>query len=498
MIRLIARSIIGLIVLSILSQSGMPFADAQATTVRWDAPINLSNTPTFSVDPVIIADQYGYVHVLWSEDVYGVPQPDAAAGPGNTIYYTRWDGHTWTKSIDVLYVPDDPIAAQMAVTTDKNGYLHVVWTGLTNIYYSKAPVEQAGSARAWLEPVVITSNSARTALESNIAVDGDGHVHILYATRGSDPGVYHVESVDGETWGDPQRLSEPFDSLETSFSRVKIIADGAGRLHAVWQTSEVNGYGQAIYYTRSIDRGKTWASPLQMAYRQPGDFDVGWPYIMAAGESELHLIYNGGATVGAAGRYERISTDGGETWSQPQHIITDMIGINGYVVPVVDGAGQLHLIINMRPEATQKVGIYYSSWTGDSWSPVVPLVIDTPAAESAHYTAVAVAHGNEIHIVWNQIRGGEIWYLRGIVQNVAPAQMSSVPTATPAPTGSPTANAISTLPAPRIAVDVNSQITTTTVNSAADSPLIPGAIAALILIGVIVIAQRARRSRRAS
>ena len=216
---------------------------------------------------------------------------------------------------------------------------------------------------------------------------------------------------------------------------------------------------------------------------------------MAAGESELHLIYNAGSEIGAAGRYERISTDGGQTWSEPQHIITEMIGINGYVIPIVDGAGQLHLIINMRPLATQKVGIYYSSWSGGSWSPVVPLVIDTPAADSAHYTAAVVARGNEIHIVWNQIHGGEIWHLRGVVQNVAPAQVSPIPTAMPTPTVIAAPTEVAVVPAQRLVLNVNSRPPTTMSDSASNSPLIPAVAATLVIIVVITIAWRVRIRR---
>jgi hypothetical protein len=49
-----ARSIIELIVLAGLSQTGAPFAVAQTTMVKWDAPINLSNTLTSSSNPAMV------------------------------------------------------------------------------------------------------------------------------------------------------------------------------------------------------------------------------------------------------------------------------------------------------------------------------------------------------------------------------------------------------------------------------------------------------------
>jgi hypothetical protein len=175
-----------------------------------------------------------------------------------------------------------------------------------------------------------------------------------------------------------------------------------------------------------------------------------------------------------------------------------MIGINGYVVPIVDAAGQLHLIVNMRPMATQKVGIYYSSWTGSDWSPVVPLAIDTPAANSAHYTAAVVAHGNEIHIVWNQISGGEIWHLRGVIQNVAPVQTSPAPTPMPAPTAVPAPTDVAVLPAQHIGAEVNPELPTVTGNSADSSPLIPAVIVTLVIIMAIAVARYAPRFRHTS
>lgn len=383
------RTVLVLAALVSLLLQGVWQATAQAATVLWSTPVNLSNTPQSSVDPAIIADDYGNIHVFWSEDAGGDALRSASlTQPGNTIYYRRWDGTTWSQPNDILLVPDDPIADYISVAIDKNDVLHAVWTGQSNIYYSNAPLLDAGSARAWRQPVVITPSSSRASWEASIAADKEGNIHIAYATRGSDPGVFHVESTDnGTIWSQPNLLSEPFDSRETAFSHVKLISDTEDRLHAVWQTTEVDGYGQSIYYARSVDHGDTWSRAAQMAYRQPDDFETSWPYIMNSGPSELHLIYGAGST---RGRYERISRDGGATWSDPQYIIPEMEGVNGYIVPLIDGAGQLHLIIDMRPTATQKVGIYYSSWTGTDWSPVVPLVIDTPAADSAHYAAAVV------------------------------------------------------------------------------------------------------------
>lgn len=410
---------------------------AQSYDVTWLKASNLSNTPVNSEHPAIVADSFGYVHVLWSEDVGGEPfDHDKGPHSGNSIVYMRWDGSSWTPLMDILFVPNDPIAKFVAVDIDANNRLHAVWTGQSNLYYSNALSWQAESAHAWSQPVIVASNSARTRWESDVVADASGNVHILYATRGDEPGVYHIRSQDGGvTWEQPTKLSEPFDRLETSFSNVKTVMDGAGRIHAVWETNQEEGYGQAVYYARSTDGGQSWTAALQKGYRESGEFEVSWPYIIAVNESELHLIYVDGA---ADGRYHRISRDGGATWSDPYHIIPDMEGVNGYVFPVVDGGGRMHLIINMRT-ITQIGGIFYADWLGDSWSPVVRIDL-TDQGGGAHYTAGAMRLGNELHVVWTQLSRGEIGHIYGIIPSISQTPPLDVPTPqSPAPTPSPRA-----------------------------------------------------------
>ena len=400
---------------------------AQSEPIIWYPTSNLSDTAENSENPAIVADSLGYVHVLWSEDLAGEPfeQTDNPE-TGNSIFYRRWDGISWTSPVDILAVPDEGVAAFVAVDVDRDHQLHVIWTGQDNFYYSSAPAWEAESAHAWSQPVVVASNSARSRWESDIVADTAGNLHILYATGGVEAGIYHIQSDNsGLSWGSPIKLSGPFDPLETSFSNVQVITDGADRLHAVWETNQNEGYGQAIYYAQSPDGGQSWSVPVQLGYRDPGDYETSYPYLTAISESEIHLIYCDGSD---RGRSHRTSQDGGATWSEPLRILTEMEGVNGYVFPLVDGLGQMHLIINMRTRQ-QVGGIYYARWLGESWTPVEPLVVGDPNLGGAHFAAGTVRLGNELHIAWTQLGNGEI----GHVYGVAPWVPRSTPVAVPSP-----------------------------------------------------------------
>ncbi len=418
-------------------------ATAQSPTIHWSTPVNLSNSPASSGRPAIVADGFGYVHLFWSEEVGGesiLNQPKALIHDGNTIFYTRWDGVLWTPPIDVLFVPSETVADYIAVTVDSDNNLHAVWTGQSNLYYSIAPSWQALSGHNWSKPVIVATDGARSPWAFDIVTDAKRNVHIIYATRGDEVGVYHISSIDsGTTWESPIKLSQSFDRLEKSFSNVKIIADEKNHLHAVWQTNEREGYGQAAYYAHSVDGGATWTTPFQMGYRDPGEYGVSFPHLVSVRESELHLIYIDGPW--HIGRYHRMSHDGGETWSEPLHILDQLEGINGYTIPLVDGAGGVHLIVTMRTRAEQTPGTFYARWLLPTWSPTELAVPETQlTGPGAHWTAATVRLGNEIHVVWNtnfSNLAGEIWHSRGTIPGVAQIEAESIPvsdTPLPAPT----------------------------------------------------------------
>ena len=410
-------------------------ASAQSDGIQWSEPVNLSNSPTGSVHPAIVADAYGHVHVFWGEDMNGAPMEtdEILESAANTIMYRRWDGASWSEPVDVLAVAGEDVAEFIAVTVDPSGRIHATWKGQSNIYYSSAPAWEAGNVHAWTKPIAIATDNAASMRESSIAASPSGDIHVIYATRGTTQGtsaeVYHVSLGEGGTIRSaPRMISAPLTPLERGYANLRLVSDAAGRLHAVWQSFQRQGFGQGVYYSRSLDGGSSWSAPNLLRYREGRDVFVEWPYLTVGANSDLHLVYASGSSVGRA---YRISRDGGETWSEPGSIVQELEGINGYVMPVLDGADQVHLIANMRTREGQVVGIYYARSTDDGFSTSTPIAVEAPYAPSAHYTAAAVRLGDEIHVVWNSIAGSEIWHTRGKVQGVMASPALTIPTPVP-------------------------------------------------------------------
>ena len=421
-----------LLILALVATCGAGAASAQGIQIDWSPPTNLSNTPASSNHPAIAADAAGNVHVVWAEDVggksiLGIPQQGNV--PGNWLVYTRWDGFTWSEPVDIIAVPGDSLAAHPVLAADSQGFLHVVWTGVYTIYYSRALASQAVSSRAWYTPIAIGS-SARTAWESAVAVDNQNTVHILYADREVEPAVIHVSIPDcgrGETtstW-----LSLPLQSPdEAAFARLSLKVDPKGRLHAAWGTVGADGNGKGLYYARSVDGGETWSKAFRLAWAEGPGVLAEWASVGIVGDSELHMIY---VYPENDGRQERISLDGGETWGEAHTIYPDLEGIAGVNVQVTDAAGNLHVLSNLRTH-DQVGGLIYWRWLGDEWSAWQWANIEGESTGlGGHWTAAAVRLGNEIHALWNtnfSDQAGEVWHVSGVIPDVAAQQPVTLPT----------------------------------------------------------------------
>ena len=282
-------------------------------------------------------------------------------------------------------------------------------------------------------------SSARTNWESDVAVDAQDIPHIVYATRGDDPGVYYTRITDIEAIIDtPVRLSVGLEQPdEVAFACVSINIDSQGRMHALWSTVSTDGFGRAVYYARSVDGGQTWSPAFRLAQREPGSGFLELPSLGFVGDSELSVIY---AYPSNMGRQERISLDAGETWGEPHTIYPDLEGIAGFNVQVNDAAGNLHVLSNMRTH-DQVGGLFYWRWLDGNWSPWQLANTETETTgPGGHFTAATVRLGNEIHALWNtnlSDQAGEVWHMSGIipgVQGQTPVPLLVSETPTPQPT----------------------------------------------------------------
>ncbi len=469
---------------------------AQAQTTGWSDPLNLFETEGRASEAEVVADPSGAVHVFWAYNAPG----EEDTGASQAIYYALKDGESWSEPVDILVSPDGRVARMQAVTSDKQGYLHIVWSGGNAIFYSRAYALEASSAQGWSYPEPLTANVS--ALDPAIAEDGAYGIYVLWTQAFA--GLMFTQSQDsGQTWSIPQAIFQAAGNNELA-RQGRIAVDQKGRLHVVFShyLEESSGTGDlstpiSLYYLRSEDRGATWSEPLLMT-PEP---DFGEINVATCGDDTIHLVWNGRA--GRRGRYHRISQDGGETWSSVTEVLAPSPqnpigtgGLTGFPVIACDSTEAVHLV-----SATGR-GMYYFTWRNGAWSQAeyasrgVAGGGVTGTAESIEEPSLTLSQGNLLHLVFHE--GFErIWYVTR--QADAPRQeVTPLPTVPVVPTPAATSFPPPTIP-PVPQPQATSRLDAAGAAPAPTStvtPLLLGVLPVVLLISGTVLAYQIRRRPR--
>ena len=437
---------------------------AQGTPqIIWSTPVNVSTTTSYSWFPDIAVDNLGNVHLVWCESV-----PQEIGGHKEYIYYTKWDGETWTRPNDIVGISAD--INRNAIAADTAGNLHLLFGGSTinplSIYYKRAPIEAAWSAASWSDPQPI---SASGSYMSDIAIDSHGVIHVIYdhavesaeAQPGSSPeicvgcaDIFYQRSTDGgRTWSYPSSLSDS----PTGSSRPQLEIDGADHIHVVWDEGwdRLTGQGEPIssVYTVSLDGGNSWSEPVTFSYPEGTNAQLtvgvdGWgnTLVVWRATSRDEIFYT-------------LSSDKGASWSAPA--VIPKILARRWSSPfdmfdmTTDSGGHVHLLMVGRISTEQeRPGVYHLVWDGAGWSPPVQVYAD---AGFPLYPKILVSQGNRLHAVWSELSDelhvdyGEIWYSSSMAASPpqTPIPLSTLtrsPTPTPEPSPTPTITPYPTIP----------------------------------------------------
>ena len=441
-------ALIVVLVVLLPALSTSPSADAQ--TIPWSEPVNVSNTPGGSWFPDLAIDNVGNVHVVWSETVI----PEVGLGGmrlqelEESVHYAVWDGHDWSEPNDL--VPVDPNIVRNALAVDGFDNLYFAFRyplfGSTGYYLKQAPTGQAWSAAAWSMPrrVDVKGNPYM----ADLAIDSHGVMHFIVDDTGDAESaiclggcadLYYRRSEDqGQTWSHPANLSRS----AVGVSREQIEIDSSDVIHITWDEGwdRISGVGDAVSgsYSFSTDGGGTWSPVKSVTYP---DSTVAQLTVGSDGEGGVMLVWRATSTDEI---YYQWSADGGHSWEDPATI--PRVFARLWTTPfdmydmAADSAGDIHLLMVGRQsqEKDALLGIYHLVWDGQEWS--FPTTIFGEWGFFPEYPKIAIHEGNQLHVVWFTREGSEwddeanreVWYSR--TQSAAPQQpVTPVPTPTPVP-----------------------------------------------------------------
>lgn len=433
MIRAIRKILLSFCIFIILSVFTIQMTRAQSGDYRWTSPEKLSSEDGMSSQPYMVSDQFGYVHMFWSESGFADGRP--------IIRYSRFNGETWSVPNDIFVAPPDSVIVFIAPFVDSEGMLHLLWSENNTgpLMYSRAPAYDALSAKNWIKPIPIDV----TSFWGDIVVDSKGVLHVLFSDfYGEVPGLYYVRSEnDGYTWSSPVWI-DPDIPAEQGSTVIYLDIDENDGLHALWHyIDNATANGTWIRYSRSTDGGNTWTVPttIDKADESYDELRLPYPEFLVDGE-QVHIIWAGNSNTNREHRY---STNAGQNLTPTTRILGDLHGqaLGGGLD--VDSLGRVHYATQVR----NPIGIYHAYFANGNWSiPNLAYFIGNeevdPRNIHAHNVRLAVRAGNQVVVAFTSAPNDPQWSLYVIhttLQDAPEIDPVPIPTVEPASTPTPEA-----------------------------------------------------------
>ncbi len=288
---------------------------------------------------------------------------------------------------------DPTFNREPVIATDGDGLWIAAWQESSTVAYAGFEVFVARSVDSgghWSAPVPLNPNAfvdTNGDTGPSIATDGQGRWVAVWQSAvpdstGVQSEIKTARSIDnGANWSLPTPVNanaaaDPDDELDPA-----VGTDGQGHWIAAWRTGDANSSSTTafdIVYTRSIDNGANWTSPLPLSGNLAFD---SIPRMATDGQGHWVVVW------AAAGRciYVR-SIDNGENWSAPALLSTNGSALSNEIQPDVSADGGGHWValwssndtLGGAVGANRKILVARSVDHGASWSGPAPL--STPAA----------------------------------------------------------------------------------------------------------------------
>jgi hypothetical protein len=441
---------------------------AQSSDAPWTTPVNISRSGAAS-QPVIAAAPDGTLHVLWWDVVDGEQYAQT----------TDVTGTTWSKPVGV-----EPIVGmrevndvtnrvtltaprEVRVTSDARGNAYAFWYDVDNRLLT-AQIQGAGPSN-----MTVLSDAA---LNIDAAADVSGTLRLVYVrptgSQDSPPGIYYRATSGGGEWSIPSLVytSTYFRVAKPEQVHLSVAGDGLGRILVAWDDLAL---GRSLY-ARSTDGGRTWGAAQSVI----GDSSSQAVHARVASALDgTFLMLWQDASAGGCALSQRRSADGGQTWSAPERILTDLSRCPGRWEFAPAGDGRLWLVglpLSDGSSAQSASSGTLAAWDSKTWSKPVEVSLSfrdatTQRSVSLGRLSIAVS-GNSVGIVGCDA-SGDVWAVRNAVglERLLPALRSvwSVPEVLSNEQGQP----VNDLPA--VAADAQGKVYTLWSQSASEGQ--PGA-----------------------
>jgi hypothetical protein len=326
----------------------------------------------------------------WSVYIRNVNGDSTSIADGFTVWKSRWDDDLRLTYDGAESSTSQPNARCIAV--DGSGHLHVVWhddrDGNKEIYYKMF------DGNSWSADLRLTNAGDHSAYPA-IAIDGNDNVHIVWEDyRDGDFEIYY-KMFDGLTWSADERLTDAAgDSRYPS-----IAVHGNDGLYVVWGDKR-HGAGTRYVYFREYD-GASWQPEQEWDFTGLG----AWvPAVSVDTTGLAHIVWY--CNYGDSTQIRYLTTDG-VSCSSMEVLAGGYFALDPTIA--VDSMNRIHVAWHDGGYGGHE--IFYRMSDGLTWG-AEQVVASSPA--TSYYASIAADDSGNVELIWEDKGDGnyEIYHAR--------------------------------------------------------------------------------------
>jgi hypothetical protein len=404
-------AVIGLILFGTISQAWLARAQSETGTAPWSEPINVSQSGA-ATQPIIAVAPDGSLHVLWWDTVTGA-QSASTVG----ITSTAWTSPT---AVSVIFGERklDPGTGHEIMTAPRGtrlvprsgGGVDALWLDSKNQLLSVPAVDGNWGTK--------TAGLAAEAVVFDVEPGISETLHLAYIrsddTADSPAGIYYRANL-GTDWGAAKFVfgSPYFRSAQPGSASLSVAGDASGRAIVVWADPRT---GQSVY-AMSKDGGTTWSTPQDISGSAAGRAQRGR---VAVDPKGTWLLIWQDSTTGGCGFMQRQSADGGQTWSAPEKVLSDVTRCTEQWTFAHSNDNRLWALGSPSDATLSNVtnAISVATWDGSQWSESTDVTLsshDRATGRSNNLNCIAISVAGSSAGVVGCDPGKDVWVARSAV-----------------------------------------------------------------------------------
>jgi hypothetical protein len=358
----------------------------------WSNPETVTTSQQILRSPIIITDSKGNEHVFWTQ----VDDISSGSNQHVSLFYSRRDKDNWTSPVNITTSPNGDIN-QPSIVIDSTDTIYITWLVAQEgkIYFSEASADHAINPNDWSEPKQISPDRA-FASSPVIYLDPFGEISIVYTIPINEQrGIYFTHSVDkGISWSP---AVEVFNAAKAGWDRVgnPMITRGLnGQLHILWSKISMvdDRVAENIYYSTSLDVGKTWAEPDDVV-----DATINWSDILLTNNDVIQRLW----IENRSGRllfWYQTSQDG-LNWLRPEGIPN--LGEELESAAIIQDPSQKSYILQIAKDSFNNTLLHIWVWQDNGWSTFDTQLLSADSNITIDDVAAMISSVGKLDLIYN-------------------------------------------------------------------------------------------------